>query len=331
MYNNGIFTISLDFELHWGVSHRLTQNEYFDNLSGVREAITGMLYLFEKYDIHVTWATVGFLFGQDKDELSKFLPELKPCYENKKYDNYTLLRKIGNNEIDSPFHYAKTVIKNISTYNHQEIASHTFSHLFCLEDGITLAAFEDDLKSMIKIAEANGFIIESLVFPRNQYDETHLQICKNHNILSRVQPNTFFDAPVKSKKSNLIMRAFRYFDNYIIFFPSKSHNLKKVFKDVIEKNVIPSSLFFRPFNIKFPFLNNCQKYRIRQQMLKSAKEKRLFHLWWHPHNFGKNIFENLNMLEDILKYYKELSITYGFKSMNMKEIKDYAYHINDCN
>ena len=59
---SGIFTVSLDFELYWGLRDTTTINEYEANLKGVKIAIERILELFDKYDIHATWATVGFLF-----------------------------------------------------------------------------------------------------------------------------------------------------------------------------------------------------------------------------------------------------------------------------
>jgi hypothetical protein len=55
-------------------------------------------------------------------------------------------------------------------------------------------------------------------------------------------------------------------------------------------------------------------------MLTAAKQKALFHLWWHPHNFGKNQKENLIQLEDVLKYYVKMNMEFGMKSMNMSEV-----------
>ena len=91
----GLFTISLDFELHWGGFekwHLETQdsrlktqdsgltnyNHYFLN---TREVIPSMLALFKKYDVHVTWATVGMLLHESKAALLQNAPSLKPSYQ----------------------------------------------------------------------------------------------------------------------------------------------------------------------------------------------------------------------------------------------------------
>lgn len=53
---NGIFTISLDFELYWGMRDVTSTEQYADNMNGVPVAIDEVLKSFHRYDIHTTWA-----------------------------------------------------------------------------------------------------------------------------------------------------------------------------------------------------------------------------------------------------------------------------------
>ena len=52
----------------------------------------------------------------------------------------------------------------------------------------------------------------------------------------------------------------------------------------------------------------------------AAKNESGYHLWWHPHNFGKNVFYNMKNLETIIYHYKKLRDNYGLASMTMKQI-----------
>ena len=54
-------------------------------------------------------------------------------------------------------------------------------------------------------------------------------------------------------------------------------------------------------------------------MTYAAKNKLMFHLWWHPHNFGANTDNNMATLNAILEHYKKLNIRYGFESATMLE------------
>ena len=57
-------------------------------------------------------------------------------------------------------------------------------------------------------------------------------------------------------------------------------------------------------------------------MLNAAKTGNGFHLWWHPHNFGRNLSKNMAFLTCILNYYRVLNAEYGMDSLNMSEISD---------
>ena len=59
--------ISLDFELHWGVFDAFG-DKYNDNILGARKAIPEILALFKKYNINATWAIVGLLFNESKND-----------------------------------------------------------------------------------------------------------------------------------------------------------------------------------------------------------------------------------------------------------------------
>jgi hypothetical protein len=55
-------------------------------------------------------------------------------------------------------------------------------------------------------------------------------------------------------------------------------------------------------------------------MTYAAKNGLTFHLWWHPHNFGINFFENFSLLEKILIHYQQLKEKYDFESLNMRDL-----------
>jgi len=60
--------------------------------------------------------------------------------------------------------------------------------------------------------------------------------------------------------------------------------------------------------------------RIKKAMTYAAKNNLIYHLWWHPHNFGRNTEENLKNLKSILDHYKYLNDKYNFESLSMEEI-----------
>ena len=91
---------------------------------------------------------------------------------------------------------------------------------------------------------------------------------------------------------------------------------------------ISSSRFLRPVN-KNKHINALRLARIRTAMKTAAKANAGFHLWWHPHNFGKNLRENIGGLKHILDFYQTLEYKYGMKSLNMTEIHSTSSQIYD--
>ncbi|MEO6135549.1 MAG: hypothetical protein ABIP35_10380, partial [Ginsengibacter sp.] len=84
---------------------------------------------------------------------------------------------------------------------------------------------------------------------------------------------------------------------------------------------VPASKFLRPYSKRLSFLENLKFKRIKNAMVYAAKNNENYHLWWHPHNFGKNMDENLQFLERILIEFSALKKQYGFVSKSMNEYK----------
>ena len=87
----GYFVISLDYELMWGVRDSQTKESYGKNILGVKSAINEMLECFKCYNVNATFAIVGFLFHETKDEIFNNIPNVVPNYKNKKLSPYFFL------------------------------------------------------------------------------------------------------------------------------------------------------------------------------------------------------------------------------------------------
>lgn len=315
--DNGVFVISLDFELLWGVWDVTTKKKYGANIWGVKEVIPGLLELFARYDVKVTFATVGFLFAKNKLELLSFLPAKKPAYSNNEYNVYsTELNSVGNNENDDPYHFGYSLLEQIKQSPH-EIGTHTFSHYFCLEEGQSPGDFDADIKAAKKIAEANGITLTSLVFPRNQVNSRYFSVLRDNgiNVYRDNQPSWIYK-PRKLAAENLFIRICRFLDAVL---PISGYNTYPISKENTLPVNISASRFLKPYNKKLTWLEKLKLNRILNEMTWAAKKKHLYHLWWHPHNFGMNIDENMANLTIILDHYKALDKKYGFKNLTMKE------------
>ncbi len=315
----GALVISLDFELHWGVRdlYKL-EDSYKENLKGARTAVPKTLELFERYDVAATWATVGFLFAHSKEELLQFSPITKPNYQDKRLDPY--LEPLGNGEADDPLHYAPGLIEQILKTPKQELSTHTFSHYYCLEKGQTLEAFRADLESAIAIAKAWKVVPQSIIFPRNQLNPDYVTTMKDLGItIYRGNETSFMYQAAATNEHTPLMRLMRLTDTYL---PITAHHLAswENLKDEHGLINIPSTRFLRPVSGTLGVLEPLRLGRIKSGMTQAAKTGKLYHLWWHPHNFGLNQDANLGFLEKILRHYQSLAKDFGFESLSMLDV-----------
>ncbi len=315
---NSVLVISLDFELSWGVRDSVSLEKYRNNLLGVRSVVPALLDLFHEFGIHATWATVGFLFFKNRDELMKNLPDPIPTYADRRFSPYEELDSLGNDEMEDPFHYAPSLINMIQKFPDQEIGTHTFSHYYCLERGQTLEAFRADLKAALSVAKGYGLVVQSLVFPKNQCSEEHVAVLGEMGIMAyRGNGRAWLHAPRSRENERMVRRGLRLLDAYVRFSghdgyaPSALHGTYPV--------DIPASRFLRPYSRRFKVLEPLRLRRILSEMTYAAKSGHLYHLWWHPHNFGADPENNLAFLRRILEHHSTLRNRYRMESLNMRE------------
>jgi hypothetical protein len=315
----GRLVISLDFELHWGVRDKRSVEQYRENLLGVRKAIPAMLRLFEELGVHATWATVGFLFFDGRDDLMAHLPEVLPAYSNTHYSPYDALTELGASEEADPFHFAPTLIRQIVATPGQELGTHTFSHYYCLEPGNDGRAFEADLVAAQRAAKRFGVVLQSMVFPRNQVHRGYLPICAKQGIRAYRGTQQFvFYNPKSDADESLWIRAGRLADNYL---PLSGHNtFARAAAGPGAPYDLPASAFLRPYSSRLKRLEPLRKRRILNDLTEAADHGRTYHLWWHPHNFGTNLDHNLGFLRSVLEHVVRLRETRGMQSLTMGEL-----------
>lgn len=316
-FENGILTISLDFELYWGVRDKKEINECESYLKGVKNAVNDILELFERYEIHATWHTVGFLFADSIEELKVYSPLKKPSYSNYMFNPYIYINNHNNFYYD--YHFAPRLIERILKYKGQEVGTHTFSHYYCLEEGQTKEQFDSDISSSVKIAKEKNVIIKSLAFPRNQFNSDYLSVLSKYGINSyRGSEKGWMYKAINLKGNSLYARGVRLLDAYFNLSGSHTYSIKSINKE--KPYNIPSSRFLRPVSNRLYVFEWFRKRRILRSIKRAAINKEIFHLWWHPHNFGINTNDNLDFLEDIFIYFNKMKKEHGMKSLNMEEI-----------
>jgi peptidoglycan/xylan/chitin deacetylase (PgdA/CDA1 family) len=312
----GALVISLDFELYWGVRDRFPLDAAERRrLEKARDMVPRILALFSEFSIHATWATVGALFASSREEADSFTPTVQPTYADARLNPYS--ERIGASEGDDPFHFAPSLIRQIAETPDQEIASHSYSHYYCLEPGQTAEAFEADMQSALAIARHSGYNIRSYVFPRNQVNASYLPLLQKYGIdayrgAGNVEANKADSFAVQRRPYK---RALRLLDAYI---------------DVCGRQVAPwtpadplacmlPSRYLRPTSSYLRPFDRLKLTRIRNQLKAAAELGQIFHLWWHPEDFAAGGQPNISFLREILTAFCELRVMHAMKSLTMAE------------
>ena len=314
---SGFLVISLDFELLWGVFDKVNLSDRLSYFTRTRHVIPEILQIFEKFEIHATWATVGMLFNENWEEWNSNIPSNIPNYQNINLSAYNFGKSIQSKSTEFACFAPDLIDKIIKTKN-QELASHTYSHFYCREKGQNLDSFREDLKMSFSLAKNLGQDLKSLVFPRNQLNKEYLKTCSDLGITSvRSNPDTWYWAD--TQKDTLAQKIFRTGDAYF-GRNNKSYLLSEI-GSVENINIQPASRLFRPFS-ENRTLNSVKLRRIANEMEYAAKNGQIYHLWWHPHNFGNSPEKNLQDLKYLLQVYKKLNSKYNFSSMTMTELEN---------
>lgn len=312
--------ISLDFELFWGVSDSRTIKGYSSNIEGVWEAVPKMLELFRQYDVRVTWATVGMLMCRDYTQWCDIRPAKLPTYRRLSCSNY----KLGEIVKENPkLFFARPLVEKILDVEGQELASHTYSHFFCGEEGVTPLQFAADLACANDIASEMNVTFRSIVLPRNQVKPEFLEELPKAGIhVYRGNPDHWLYRDGHFTPGGIAGRAVRFADAWLPV--TGNHVAHKMQVDELVN--VPASLFLRPWPRRFSSMELLRIHRLKNSMTSAAKTGGICHLWWHPHNFGVNLKKNLAVLEELLKHYHYLKVSYGMHSINMGDMSILKKH-----
>lgn len=323
MQGQGLFVISLDFELAWGVRGDVPAR-YRDNLLGVRQAVPAMLELFARREIHATWAAVGALFFDSRDALERAFPERLRRRPAGARRALALLDTLGPDERADPLCFARSLLLRIRDTPHQEIATHTFSHYECLDPADPAdptdpaSALGADLDAALAAARELGVDITSIVFPKNQYAPAHLALCARKGLrVFRGAPAGHLYQPRARHADRAWHRLGRLADAYLPVV--RAHPNARPARHASGLIDVPASRFLRPHAPRLARAEPLKLRRIVSGLEAAARRGGLYHLWWHPHNFGAHVSENLAMLGAILDAYAALRDRHGMRSATMAE------------
>lgn len=315
------FIVSLDFELLWGMAGWSIDevNTYMSHVEGARRALKGILDVLGRYGVKCTIGYVGGMNYTSVKDFKQVKVEKKPNYKRSIFSSYnSLLPHIGK-ELPEELFFCKDLLMELKENNNVELGSHTFSHYYCLEVGQTVDEFEADIKVAVSEATQQGIQLRTIIFPRNQVSIEYLEVCTRYGFTHyRGNLETYLYHSEQTPARMSLRRVLRLADTYINLSGHNCFCKPEVIGGMIN---VPGSRFYRPYSSALAMLEPLKVRRVKRSIEYAAKHGQIYHLWWHPHNFGLYTQKNLLQLEEICQFFKHMREKYGMESKFICEVQ----------
>lgn len=308
---NSTFVISLDFELFWGVADKRTVAGYGRNVLGEWDAIPRLLSVFRAYGVRATWATVGMIMCRDYRQWREIRPSALPTYARVGLNPYHMDAIVKEHP---DLFFSRDLVQRIAETPGQEVATHTYSHFYCGEPGVTVEQFAADLACAAELAAQLKLGLHSIVFPRNQIADSFLTALPAAGVqVYRGNRQHWLYRNGDEVAGGLAGRAVRFADS-LLPLSGRAGVREQAHGRLLN---LPASMFLYPCSARYQGLLSLRLARLKAAMTAAARSGGIFHLWWHPHNFGLHLEENLALLEEVLRHYRRLADCYGMQSRCM--------------
>ncbi|MBP7416884.1 MAG: hypothetical protein KA831_09545 [Pyrinomonadaceae bacterium] len=316
-FEKGVFTISLDFELIWGTLDHSGVERYGKICQFEREqVIDRLLDLFVEFEFSTTWCVVGHLF-LDKCEKHNGVkhPEIvRPNHEWMTRDWFEL--DPNEAEHESSIFVGRSLVEKIKNCPvPQEIGSHSFSHVIFSDPGCSRETAVSEMRECKRVADEIGVKLRSFAFPRNEVG--HLDVLKEYGIESYrgVEPHWYENGSYPKK----VRRLMHLFD----VVSAKTPPVVMPEKDASGLWNIPGSAIFFPMHGKRRYLPVERRVsRAVKGLNRASREKRIFHLWFHPTNMADQPDQMFDGLRQILEHAANLRSKDQLEVLTMGEILD---------
>jgi peptidoglycan/xylan/chitin deacetylase (PgdA/CDA1 family) len=274
----GAFTISLDFEMIWGTLDLFGPERFRKACEAEREVVVRLLDLFTEYEVPATWCILGHLFlDHCRAENGRKHPEIVRPTHSWCRDDWFAQDPCGTEE-SAPTFLGRSLVEKIRACPvPQEIGSHGFSHVIFGDSGCSRATAESEFAACVRLARAMGLDLTSFAFPRNRVG--HLDILRRFGFDCYRGPEPIWYE--LSQRKGILERLAHLWDVITAATPP-----------VVLPEPTPSGLWnISGSMIYFP-MHGFRRYipverRVRRAsrgLDAAARQKKIFHLWFHPTN-----------------------------------------------
>ncbi len=286
----GLFLCSIDTELAWGSAHRdidPTTYQHWESYGRVRDSVERLLALMDRYDIRATWAFVGRLLIDPRDDAENALYPENPQPARKHLVN----ERTAEPEFLSKWYTPELLQMVQNAGASHEIGTHTFSHAVAGEPGYSKELLQQELTAATKQAEHLGISLKTLIYPKNR--TAHTEILADHGISAyRTVPESRI-----SKLPPVLRGVAHRVDAYLpvpvdISYPELDGDTW----------VLPASYYYRHTGGWARWQSNLvRRAKLRSGLRRAAKNGGLFHIWFHPYDIASDPDRLLKPLEAAFK------------------------------
>ncbi len=293
----GVFTISLDFELIWGTLD-LFGPQGFRHAYEIerKEVIDRLLALFVEFEVPATWCMLGHLFlDRCSSEGGSKHPEIVRPHHAWHPEDWFLHDPCRNEESD-PLFYGRSLLEKIRACPvPQEIGSHSFSHVIFSDGGCSRETAESEVAASVRAAREVGVDLRSFAFPRNQVG--HLEVLRDYGFTCYRGPDPLWYEQGSGRKA-----AKRLAHLWDVLRASEPPVGLPQLTSVGIWNIPGSMIYFPMHGLRRYIPISLRVRRAVKGLEAAAREKRIFHLWFHPTNLAFQMEQMLDGLRAILEH-----------------------------
>jgi hypothetical protein len=313
--NVGYFVFSLDTELAWGGLWNQLPKKTSRNGSAERKTILRLLDLMDEFGIVATWAITGHLF-YEKCEECEYCPIMVLKGKDVRFEQIW-----GSQET---MWYGADVVKMIHSRScGHEIAFHGYTHR--VFDSLTRDEARFEIQEWLRLGKRKDLIPQTVIFPQGRID--HLDIFEEAGFVcyrGKEIRHPALSFPLLGKVLNRINLGLSFLTPQVFEVNPSPRKLIN----------IPSSQWLFRTNrriemildfLNLPFL---RFHQVIKAIEKAAKEKKVIHLWVHPHEFRTE--KDFEKLRYVFIHYANLAKQGKLKSITMIDLAKQSLGTNNA-
>jgi len=277
----GVFTLSLDFELIWGTLDLFGPERFRRACEFERTVVIDtLLTLLREHEISATWCVLGHLFlGSCRRDRGTAHPEIiRPRHSWVRQDWFH--HDPCRSEAEEPIFYGRSLLERIRACPvPQEIGSHGCSHGIFGGPECSRESAESELAACVRAAREMGIAPRSFAFPRNRVG--HLDLLPGHGFSCYRGPGP------------------RWYERR--FSPGRLGRLghlvdvlAAIRPPLVSPRFVGEGLWDIPGSMIYFPMHGARRYiplslrvrRARKGLQAAARQRKVFHLWFHPTNLA---------------------------------------------